>query len=243
LIDHCSATNNGWDMPRIGNGPVGIWCYESDSVIIQHCLAYRNKTSPGAADGGGFDLDGGVTNSVIEHCLSYGNQGAGYCIFQYWGASPWYHNIIRNNISEDDGLVSDGRGGIYVWNGGGAADQFYDCRVYNNTVYNSKEAALSYSEKSAHRDFKFYRNIFVGKDSLIRGVRGPDVFSGNDWWVLHGEDRRRADAAEGGKATYKDPGYREPGGTKLTSAGGLAGYDKYRLPAGSPLKGLGYQGN
>jgi hypothetical protein len=44
LIDHCSATNNGWDMPRIGNGPVGIWCYEADSVIIQHCLAYRNKT-------------------------------------------------------------------------------------------------------------------------------------------------------------------------------------------------------
>ena len=29
LIDSCSATNNGWDMPRIGNGPVGIWCYEA----------------------------------------------------------------------------------------------------------------------------------------------------------------------------------------------------------------------
>ena len=31
LIDHCVATNNGWDMPRIGNGPVGIWAYESNA--------------------------------------------------------------------------------------------------------------------------------------------------------------------------------------------------------------------
>ncbi len=155
LIDRCSATNNGWDMPRIGNGPVGIWCYEADSVIIQHCRAYRNKTAVGAADGGGFDLDGGVTNSIIQRCLSYENQGAGYCIFQYWGASPWYHNIIRNNVSRDDGWVSDGRGGVYVWNSSGDSNQFYDCRVYKNRVYNSKEAALSYSEKSARKDFSF----------------------------------------------------------------------------------------
>jgi hypothetical protein len=49
LIEYCTATNNGWDMPRIGNGPVGIWAYEADSVIIQHCISYRNKTAPGAA--------------------------------------------------------------------------------------------------------------------------------------------------------------------------------------------------
>jgi Right handed beta helix region len=27
LIDHSTATNNGWDMPRKGSGPVGIWAY------------------------------------------------------------------------------------------------------------------------------------------------------------------------------------------------------------------------
>ena len=58
LVEYCTATNNGWDMPRIGNGPVGIWAYEADSLIIQHCISYRNKTAKGAADGGGFDLDG-----------------------------------------------------------------------------------------------------------------------------------------------------------------------------------------
>jgi hypothetical protein len=205
VIDSCSATNNGWDMPRIGNGPVGIWCYEADSVIIQHCRAYRNKTAPSAADGGGFDLDGGVTNSTIQYCLSYGNQGAGYCIFQYWGASPWHHNVVRNNISYDDGLVSDARGGIYVWNSSGDASQLYDCEVSHNIVYNSKEAALSFSEKSARKGLVFFDNVFVGKDSLIRGDRGADVFRGNNWWVLHGNDRARAQAAEGGKAFYFDP--------------------------------------
>jgi hypothetical protein len=223
LIDHCSATNNGWDMPRIGNGPVGIWCYESDSVTIQHCLAYRNKTSVGGADGGGFDLDGGVTNSIIQYCLSYGNQGSGYCIFQYWGASPWYHNIIRWNISEDDGLVSDSRAGVYVWNSSGDSSQFYDCKVYNNTIYNSKEAAISFSTTSARRGFVFYNNIFVGADSLVRGDRGVDVFKSNDWWVLRGRGN-----AIGEKGLYIKPDFKDPGVTH-----------KYRLGPNSPLRGLG----
>ena len=73
LIEYCTATNNGRDMPRVGNGPVGIWAYEVDSVLIQYCISYRNKTSKGSADGGGFDFDGGVTNSTIQYCLSYEN--------------------------------------------------------------------------------------------------------------------------------------------------------------------------
>jgi hypothetical protein len=198
LIDRCSATNNGWDMPRIGNGPVGIWCYEADSVTIQHCLAYRNKTSPGAADGGGFDLDGGVTNSVIQYCRSYENQGAGYCIFQYWGASAWHGNIVRWNISEDDGLVSDGRGGIYVWNSSGDSALFFDCRVYGNTVYNSREAAISYSTTSARYGFVWKDNVFVGADSLIKGDKGRDLFAGNVWWVLGAADGRSGKAGDAG---------------------------------------------
>lgn len=235
LIDHCSATNNGWDMPRIGNGPVGIWCYEADSVTIQHCLAYRNKTSVGGADGGGFDLDGGVTNSVIQYCLSYGNQGSGYCIFQYWGASPWYHNIIRWNISEDDGGVSDSRAGIYVWNSSGDASQFYDCVVYNNTVYNSAEAAISFSTTSARKQFAFYNNVFVGADSLIRGDRGVDIFGGNDWWVLHGGARgdRGFLATAGMKGYYGKPDFKDPGNSQITDVKKLAGYDKYRVSMGA----------
>jgi hypothetical protein len=240
LIDHCSATNNGWDMPRIGNGPVGIWCYEADSVTIQHCLAFRNKTSVGGADGGGFDLDGGVTNSVIQYCLSYGNQGSGYCIFQYWGASPWYHNVIRYNITENDGLVSDSRAGMYIWNSSNDSTQFYDCQVYNNTVYDTREAALSFSTTSARKGFVFRGNIFVGADSLIRGDRGADVFVNNDWWVLRsasGVSGKRGDAGLVG--LFVKPVFKNPGGATLADVRGLAGFDKYRILGPAALKGIG----
>jgi hypothetical protein len=236
LIDRCSATNNGWDMPRIGNGPVGIWCYEADSVVIQHCLAYRNKTSPGAADGGGFDLDGGVTNSVIQYCVSYGNQGSGYCIFQYWGASPWYHNIVRYNISENDGTVSDSQAGLYIWNSSDDANQFYDCRVYGNIIYNSKVAAISFSEKSEHKGFRLYNNIFVGKDSLIKGKDkiADCVFDDNDWWSL---DKGAAIDSIGNHDLHIDPRFAHPGSLTITSSGQLNTFTSYDLPADSPLRG------
>jgi hypothetical protein len=185
MIEYCTSTNNGWDMPRIGNGPVGIWAYEADSVTIQHCLSYRNKTSEGGADGGGYDLDGGVTNSIVQYCLSYENQGAGYCIFQYLYASPWHDNIFRFNVSENDGLVSDAKAGVHIWNSSRDSNQFYNCLFYNNTIYNNKNAAISYSELSEHRNFTLCNNIFVAADSLLKGMRyKADVYLGNDWWSI-----------------------------------------------------------
>jgi hypothetical protein len=252
LIDRCTATNNGWDMPRIGNGPVGIWCYEADSVLIQHCLAYRNKTSPGAADGGGFDLDGGVTNSVIQYCFSYGNQGSGYCIFQYWGASPWYHNIIRYNISEDDGTVSDSQAGLYIWNSSDDEKQFYDCRVYGNIVYNKRVAAISFSEKSENKGFRFSNNVFVGKDSLIKGKDkiGQCLFQYNDWWSIDkgfnidGIRDLKTWSLKTGQE-QKDgmvvglninPDFKDPGKATLTGASQLSTLTGYELPVNSPLR-------
>jgi hypothetical protein len=253
LIDHCTATNNGWDMPRIGNGPVGIWCYETDSAVIQHCLAYRNKTSVGGADGGGFDLDGGVTNSIVQYNLSYGNQGSGYCIFQYWGASPWYNNVFRYNISENDGLVSDSRAGIYVWNSSGDPAQFHDCLVYNNTIYNSQQAAISFSETSARKQFAFYNNIFVGKDSLIRGDKGKDIFQGNDWWsIARGFNadkltdfaawtkKYQVEIKSGALVGFNlDPHFRSPGKLQLTDFPDPAAFDAYDIPDNSVLRSRG----
>ena len=252
LIDHCTATNNGWDMPRIGNGPVGIWAYEADSVIIQHCLSYRNKTSKGGADGGGFDLDGGVTNSTVQYCVSYQNQGSGYCIFQYWGASPWHNNIFRYNISENDGTVSDSQGGVYVWNSSDDEKQFYDCEVYGNIIYNSKVAAICFSETSRSKGFRFYNNIFEGRDSLIRGKDkiGEVKYNNNDWWSfdkgfnIDGITDLNEWALKTGKE-LKDgkliginikPDFKAPGKTPITSALQLKAFANYRLPSNSPLR-------
>lgn len=237
-IEYCTATNNGWDMPRIGNGPVGIWAYEADSVTIQYCLSYRNKTSAGGADGGGFDLDGGVTHSVVQNCLSYENQGAGYCIFQYLYASPWHDNIFRNNISENDGLVSDARAGVHIWNSSRDAGQFSHCLFYNNTIYNAKGEALSYSELSERKGFRFYNNIFFGRDSLVNGEgRDLDIFRDNDWWSLSPDRNTAAEMrAKGISGLNIDPGFKDPGHSKIISADELAGYGAYTLPAHSKLR-------
>ncbi len=184
-IEYCVATNNGWDMPRIGNGPVGIWCYEADSVTIQHCISYGNKTAKGADDGGGFDLDGGVTYSIIQYCLSYNNQGSAFGIFQYAGASPWHHNIIRNNISENDGTVSAAHAAAYVWNSTGDEKEFTNLLFYNNILYNANGAAIHYADgQSKRKAFNFHDNIFVAKDEIIKGKVSGDIFLHNTWWSL-----------------------------------------------------------
>ena len=249
-IEYCEATNNGWDMPRVGNGPVGIWGYEADSLVIQHCLSYRNKTSPGAADGGGFDLDGGVTNSIVQYCLSYENQGAGYCIFQYWEASPWYNNVFRYNISVDDGLVSDGVAGVYVWNSSGDENQFHDCFFYNNSIFNSQRAAILFSEKSKRKQFSFYNNIFVGEDSLMIGDKGSDVFMANDWWSITKKfnieglydfstwaSRNNKEIIDGKIVGLNtDPKFENRANKMPTSATDIQLFDQYRISKNSLLR-------
>jgi len=252
LIDHCTATNNGWDMPRIGNGPVGIWAYEADSVIIQHCLSYKNKTSKGGADGGGFDLDGGVTNSIVQYNVSYGNQGSGYCIFQYWGASPWHHNTFRYNISENDGTVSDSQAGLYIWNSSDDEKQLYDCDVYGNIIYNAKVSAICFSKVSASRGIRFYNNIFVGKDSLIWGKDkiGDAKYHDNDWWSINKQfyvdgitninewATKTGNEQREGKLTGLNlyPDFKSAGNSAITSASQLKTFTNYNLPAKSPLR-------
>jgi hypothetical protein len=186
MIDHCSATNNGWDMPRKGNGPVGIWTWESDHITIQYCISYRNKTSPDAKDGGGFDLDGGVTNSLIQYCLSYDNQGAGYGLFQYAGASSWSDNTIRYCISINDAQKTEGAGSIFIWNGSEDIHQLTDCMIYNNVVYNMTAPIISFESSSIHKNFIFINNIFLGSDQPISGINKGSTFLGNDWWNPEG---------------------------------------------------------
>jgi len=181
LIDRCTATNNGWDMPRVGNGPVGIWAYQTDSIVIQYCIAYRNRTSEGAKDGGGFDFDGGVTNSIIQYCLSYENEGAGYGLFQYPGADDWSNNIIRYNLSINDAHKTEGAGGIFVWNGGERAAEISNCYIHNNLIYNEQKPAVVFEPASEHVNFVFSNNIFIGAGNIVEGPTSGDRFVGNVW--------------------------------------------------------------
>ncbi len=182
-IAYCTATNNGWDMPRVGNGPVGIWAWDVDSITIEHCLSYRNKTSRGGEDGGGFDFDGGVTNSVIQYCLSYENEGSGIGLFQYDKAGVWENNTIRYNISINDGNVSAAKAGIYIWSAS-ATYKLKNCQVYNNTVYNDQHAAISFAPLTVSEGFEFYNNLLIGKKEIITGNTMTGKYLGNCWWSV-----------------------------------------------------------
>src|SRR6476646_690859 len=249
-IDHCTATNNGWDMPRIGNGPVGIWAYESNAVTIQYCISYRNKTSKGGKDGGGVDLDGGVTNSVIQYCLSYENEGAGYGLFQYWGASMWHHDTVRYCISINDATTTEGSGGIFVWNGVNDSVQLADCAVYNNVVYSTHAPAIQFEPMSANKNFLFVNNILIGNGPVVHGPSSGEKFIGNLWWkageVITFRDHKDLtgwSAATGqervnGQIVGKeiDPKLRGPFITTLTDPYQLRSLTGYSLMPESPVK-------
>ncbi len=222
-IDHCTATGNGWDMPRLGNGPVGIWAWMSDNVTIQYCISCRNRTSKGGKDGGGFDLDGGVTNSLIQYCLSYENEGAGYGLFQYPGASNWANNVIRYCVSINDALATEGAGSFFIWNGSGESGQLTDCYIYNNVVYSDSVPAVSFENSSEHENFLFCNNIFIVNDLRISGKNTGSSFTANVW------------------SSVVDPVLEGPFHTELTDPYKLAELKGFMLPSGSLLKDSGIQ--
>jgi hypothetical protein len=244
VIDHCTATNNGWDMPRTGNGPVGIWAFETNNITIQYCISYGNKTQKGAKDGGGFDFDGGITNSVIQYCLSYDNQGAGYGLFQYPGASLWHNNVVRYCISFNDATTTEGSGGIFIWNGSPDSVQLADCFIYNNLIYTTKAPAVSFEPASLHQNFVFTNNIFIGDSAIVDGPTSGEKFRGNVWWGASDALKFRSyptmaqwSAATGQDESGKqiDPLLRGPMEVSVTDPYQLNSLAMFKLRPGSPL--------
>ena len=185
-IEYCEAFNNGWDMPWKENGPVGIWIWDCTDFIIQHCISHHNRTNPVAADGGGFDMDGGVSNSVIQYCISHNNEGAGFGLYEFGAAKPWENNTIRYNISQDDGIINVGSIGIWKSEGQGI---IRNCQIYNNTFYNSLKDGSSIWFYDNYPGFQFHNNVFVYNGSLLSEGKtiGNEVFQGNLYWNLAGD--------------------------------------------------------
>ena len=127
LIEKCIAYNNGALCHSTLGGPVGIWAWDSRNIIIQYNESFSNKTGA-SKDGGGFDLDGGMVNSVMQYNYSHDNDGSGFFLAQFTYANNHSGNIIRYNISENDGR-KNGYSAIDIW---GEVKNAY---VYNNTIF------------------------------------------------------------------------------------------------------------
>ena len=191
LIEHSTAYHNGAANGSQQGGPVGIWTDESDRVVIQFCESYDNRTG-GAADGGGFDLDGGVTNSVMQYNYSHGNDGAGYLVWNYGGAvHPLAHNVIRYNISENDGRKHH-YGGVFIGTFGTPVE---DVEVYNNTIFmkpsvKGRPIEVWVGGGQANTGIRFRNNLLISDSSVPLAEIEPNqrdvMFQGNDYWTRQG---------------------------------------------------------
>ena len=246
LIEYCEAAKNGWDMPRKGNGPVGIWCAtRATRVTIQFCISHHNQ-SPGS-DGGGFDFDGGVTDSVMQYNYSYGNKGWGYLLYEYGSDSAFKNNTVRFCVSENDGDAGIGVGER------GATHGFSDCRIYNNVVVNDLGKPGVHFFEGTPKNFAFHNNIFLTKGAPQAKEAAKGRFVGNVYWSIGGgfcvddfSDFEKWRATTGqekfGETLYgvnADPLLMGPFEGKLADPAKLRSLDAYRLRADSPARGKG----
>jgi len=168
LIDHCEAFENGADNRCDAGGPVGIWVWMCKNAIIQNCVSHNNHAG-GTKDGGGFDIDGGASNCIMQYNYSYDNEGAGYLLAEFGALFPFTNNIVRFNVSVNDGRKNN-YGGIAIW---GASSEYSvtNSAVYNNTVcvddshlINGMPAALTFMGVN-FKNVLIANNIFVTKGS------------------------------------------------------------------------------
>jgi hypothetical protein len=184
-INRCVAYNNGKD----GAAPVGIWAAGSNRVTIQYCESYNNRTRT-STDGGGFDFDWDVTNSVMQYNYSHGNDGPGYILAA--GIETNNANVIRYNVSENDGR-KNGRAGMQLWG------NVTNASIYNNVVFmsatgNSNTAAFYAHDLGSNgkkpQNILIRNNIFYTTGgakmlNLTSGVAtgGSLKFSGNAYYA------------------------------------------------------------
>jgi hypothetical protein len=129
-IEYCTAYGNGASCNNPGGGPVGIWAHASNRILIQYCASFNNRTG-NSTDGGGFDFDGGVSNSILQYNYSGGNDGSGYLLYAYSGSPYTFRgNIVRYNISDRDGAKNH-FGMIHLDTAG---PQVHDIDIYHNTI-------------------------------------------------------------------------------------------------------------
>ena len=125
-VERSVAHDNGY-LSDAGNGPVGIWAFNSTRITLQYNESFHNRTG-GEKDGGGFCFDLNTSASVMQFNYSHDNAGAGYLLAHKPDTYAHTGNVVRYNVSENDGRDHD-YAGIQTWG------RIVNAEIYNNTIY------------------------------------------------------------------------------------------------------------
>ena len=156
-------------------------------MTIQRNESYANRTG-GLADGGGFDFDQSVSNSLLQFNYSHDNDGNGYMLAHGVDTAAHVGNVIRYNVSQNDGR-KNGTSSIHVFG------RITSGRSYQNTVSLSATSSgakvVRVDGRQPHRAVHLRNNIFRTKggatllqvsSAAVSGV--TDLrFQGNDWYA------------------------------------------------------------
>ena len=165
-----------------------------NAVRIANCVSFHNSNGhpgdPSYYDGGGFDLDGGTTNSVIEYSLSFENSGPGFLVCQYAGHTrPTANNTVRYSVSYHDGLFSaNGAGGLQWYSPDATltATAVYGVTVFTNAT-SMRPAAIAFTSTPQSGEY-IGANAVVTEDgapllSVPAGAAAGLNITGNAWWA------------------------------------------------------------
>lgn len=267
VIERSVARDNG-ALNSATEGPVGIWTYDSDSVVIQHNESYRNRTN-GTADGGGYDLDQNTRNSIVQYNYSHDNDGPGFLLSHSPNNTNHRGNTVRYNISQNDGR-KNAAGAIVIWG------RTIGAEIYNNSVYLKPSASgashavhvhnvtiptqdvrnvhirnnaffadsgatmlwVSADQLNGAIDLRFEGNNYFGRTAAPKFLWGNATYFGIGAWRT-GTGQEVLGGAPVGSAV--DPQFTAAGGGgTIGNADLLANLTAYKLKATSPMinKGL-----
>ncbi len=250
--------NGGWNTAS--EGPGGIWTYDSTRVLIQHNESYANHTG-GRTDGNGFDLDQNVSYSTLQFNYSHDNDGAGYLFAHRYANDAHTGNVVRFNVSQNDGrkngygaieiwgrtvnaaffhnvvylspAVSGAPSGVHLHNAGISGVRSQNVRILNNILYTTGTAALVdvSSDQLAAAPAIFAGNVYFGA-STFRIAWGGTAITGLTAFRNLGQEQ--VSGMPTGLAV--NPGLQAPGaGPTFGDATKLETLDAYRLATGSPV--------
>jgi hypothetical protein len=194
VVERSVVFDNDLTCSNPTGGGIGIEAAESTRIVFQHNESAHNFTTGSVLDSGGFDFDGGTNNSIMQYNYAHDNDGEGFLLCDgIPGSGPNTHNVVRFNVSQNDGR-RNAYGGIILTDG-----NIDNADIYNNTVYTGPNttgrhvAAFSIQDAAVPSHVHVRNNIFAtynGAFLVSVATPGTDLLiQGNDYWT-HGDPFR-----------------------------------------------------